>query len=184
MDRSSRANRLESGKLYRDNITHLFRFSLGAFLLVAGVASSPSRANDPTRLGYAHSARGLTVHSSRRLRRGLTQGVRWTVATRIASTGLFLLAGLAVVAVALFSLAPLVPDQYSGWADDGALLFALSVYAACWAGVLLGLVRRKWVMSAWQASSKLAVSAAGLLVIGYLIWVSWTILAILRSTDL
>ena len=106
------------------------------------------------------------------------------MATRIVSSGLFLLAGLVVLAVALFSLAPLAPDQYSAWADDGVLIFALGVYAACWAGVLLGLVRRKWVISAWQASSKLAISAAGLLVIGYLTWVSWTMLAILRSTDL
>jgi hypothetical protein len=106
------------------------------------------------------------------------------MAIRIVSYGLFLLAGLAALAVALFSLTPLATDQYGGRADDGALAFVLGVYVACWVGVLLGLVRRKDVISAWQASSKLAASVAGLFVIGYLVWVSWTISAILRSTDL
>ena len=106
------------------------------------------------------------------------------MAIRIASSGLFLLAGLVVLALALYFLAPLAPDQYSARVDDGVLIFALGVYAACWAGVLLSLVRRKRVMSAWQDSSKLASSAAGLVVLGYLLLVSWTILAILRSTDL
>lgn len=103
---------------------------------------------------------------------------------RAATAGIFSLAALVLLAVGLLVASPRLPEAHAHGTTDAAIVSALAVYALCWAAVVVAPFFGKELRAAWCAGQRTALGVSAAIILAFLIWASWTILSILRSTDL
>ena len=100
--------------------------------------------------------------------------------TRKIAAAAHLMALLVLAAVALL----VVAGRFAPSLEDMAIAIVMLVYLASWAALVLSLTAWPSLRIAWSEGPRIALGVSASIVLTYVGMVSWTLLAILQSTDL
>ena len=103
--------------------------------------------------------------------------------TRLFAICSYLLAGMTVCAGTSLWLATRLAPRFNA-SEDLSIGVALAVYAVCLVGVVGAVLAPSVAKAAWGAHSRTCLAASWAMILGYVFWVTLTVAAVLRSTDL
>ena len=114
----------------------------------------------------------------------LSSIVRWPVSTKLLAVFLYSLAGLVVASGATLWLSTRSLVSPGVISEDRALALVLAVYAASLAALVVSVLARRTTLAVWRDQPRSLIASSAMVVLGFIGWATWVLVALLRSTDL